>query len=331
MAEAEVLVIGFLWFASSAVVSTYANTKFLKEFDSPLAHTVVRFACSSFIGFLTAVLQPDGLAPLRTLSLMWALRLPAALLLVANLLNSVALQLSGITLCYVCKSGIPVFTVCLMVLQGQHFAPIVYASLLPTVLGVALASASDLDFSLGGLVAALGSALAQALLNIISKRQLKELRVSGREAQFLMASCCMVAALPVYALHPAQLSDADDREVFAHAAHVPRAGAILLLGGVAYHIEYMLNFMFIPFVSPLAFSITDIARRLTIIIAGAILFSKALTTLNVLGITLALGGVLWYTCLSTLRPQPSGHSCLRQGLVAEHKRQAEEGSSGVKV
>mmetsp|Transcript_19331 Transcript_19331/g.58094 ORF Transcript_19331/g.58094 Transcript_19331/m.58094 type:complete len:335 (+) Transcript_19331:206-1210(+) len=299
----EVLVIGSLWFASSAVVSTYANTAFLKEFDSPLAHTVVRFTCSALIGLLTAGLQPQRLQLLRTLGLMWSLRLPAMLLLVANLLNSVALRLSGITLCYVCKSGIPVFTVCLMSMQGQYFPAIVYASLMPTVLGVALASASDLDFSLAGLVAALGSALSQTLLNITSKRLLKELHVSGRQAQFLMASCCAVAALPLYLLNSERAPVEGKGTVLAHVASVPWSGAILVLAGVAYHVEYMLNFMFMPFVSPLAFSITDIARRLTIIVAGAIFFSKDLTALNVIGILLALGGVLWYSVLGTAPPQ----------------------------
>lgn len=314
------MVIGCLWFSSSAIVSTYANTTFLREFASPLAHTVVRFLCSSMIGLLTAMLQRQGPPLLRTLRLMWALRLPAVLLLVANLLNSVALQLSGITLCYVCKSGIPVFTVCLMVLQGHRFPPIVYASLMPTVVGVALASASDLDFSLVGLVAALGSALAQTLLNITSKHLLKELQVSGRQAQFLMASFCGVAALPLYLWEPTHPEDLGKRAAFAHAASGLGAGAIMLLAGVAYHIEYTLNFMYMPFVSPLAFSITDIARRLTIIVAGAILFSKELTTLNVLGILLALGGVLWYSWLGTARPSPPKDAALTQPLLAERDK-----------
>mmetsp|Transcript_93844 Transcript_93844/g.265469 ORF Transcript_93844/g.265469 Transcript_93844/m.265469 type:complete len:327 (-) Transcript_93844:33-1013(-) len=321
----EAFVIGVLWFASSAGLSTYANTTFLTEFDSPLAHTVVRFACSALIGLLTTVLQSETPPSSELVRLMWGVRLPAALLLLANFLNSVALRQAGITLCYVCKSGIPVFTMCFMVLQGQRFSPIMYISLLPTVLGVALASASDSDFSLCGLVAALGSALAQTMLNITSKRRLQELRVTGRLGQFLMVSCCLVTALPLYLLQPAEVLGTDGHEIFSRAVHMPRAAAVLVLGGVAYHIEYMLNFMFMPFVSPLAFSITDIARRLTIIVAGAVFFHKALTVLNVLGILLALGGVLWYSYLSTVHGQMPPQ--LQQGLLSDKQRQSRRASA----
>ena len=43
---------------------------------------------------------------------------------------------------------------------------------------------------------------------------------------------------------------------------------------------------------------TDIARRLAIICCGAWLFGKTLTTLNRVGIPLALAGVLAYSLLN---------------------------------
>jgi hypothetical protein len=74
---------------------------------------------------------------------------------------------------------------------------------------------------------------------------------------------------------------------------------LILLAALAYHIEYSLNFIFVGFVSPVAFSVCDIARRLGIIVSGAFLFNKTLTSLNVLGILIALAGVLWYSVLES--------------------------------
>ena len=47
-------------------------------------------------------------------------------------------------------------------------------------------------------------------------------------------------------------------------------------------------------VSPLAFSVTDVARRLAIIVTGALLFRKPLTPLNATGVLLSLGGVVCF-------------------------------------
>lgn len=91
------------------------------------------------------------------------------LLWVANYSNSVGLQIAGITLTYVVKACIPVFTVAVCTIQGQKFPLLIYISLIPICFGVALASGSDLDFSVNGLIAALVSAIAQTFMNISIK------------------------------------------------------------------------------------------------------------------------------------------------------------------
>lgn len=71
--------------------------------------------------------------------------LPAALLFIANYTNSISLAASGITLTYVVKSSIPVITVAICAIRGEEtIQPIIYVSLLPICLGVALASGSDI-------------------------------------------------------------------------------------------------------------------------------------------------------------------------------------------
>jgi len=295
----EAAFVGFLWFVSSAVLSTYANTKFLLVFDSSLAHTVVRFGSSAAFGLVGLLLRPQKRSVQETLRLMWDLRMQALFLLAANHLNSMALQFSGITLCYVCKAGIPVFTVGLMLLHGQRFDPLIYLSLTPAVLGVALASVSDMNFTLSGLAAAVGSALAQTLLNVTSKRRMQQLKVNGPDALFIMATWCFLTSMPMYLLQRQQ--DTQDVPLFTPSMQLPAAVGVTILAGASYHIEYVLNFMFVPFVSPLAFSVTDIARRLTKIVLGALFFHTALTVPNLVGIVMSLAGVLWYSYMTSTR------------------------------
>jgi drug/metabolite transporter (DMT)-like permease len=60
----------------------------------------------------------------------------------------VALQLSGITLTYVVKATIPVFTILhTSLVKGESFSTGVYMSILPTVCGVAVAAWSDSEVS----------------------------------------------------------------------------------------------------------------------------------------------------------------------------------------
>ena len=69
------------------------------------------------------------------------------------------------------------------------------------------------------------------------------------------------------------------------------------------HSEYTLNFTFVRLVSPLAFAITDVARRLAIIVVGAAIFRKRLTPLNGAGVALALGGVLCFLAATSEAPR----------------------------
>ena len=47
---------------------------------------------------------------------------------------------------------------------------------------------------------------------------------------------------------------------------------------------------------------TRVARRLAVILAGALIFQKALTALNGVGVALSLGGVLAFLATSAASP-----------------------------
>ena len=173
-----ILVVGASWFLSSAVFSTWANTTFLQFFKDPLLHTFIRFFGSSIFGSVSLLFSGD-VKSAEIPTLMFNVVVPGLLLWIANYVrkmrmhmlssagtinchelsslqaNSFALKAAGITLTYVVKACIPVFTVIICKFQGQNYPILIYISLLPICLGVALASGSDLDFSLPGIVSSL--------------------------------------------------------------------------------------------------------------------------------------------------------------------------------
>lgn len=307
MASLAVLV-GCLWFSTSAFFSTFANGLFLSRFSDPFGFIFVRFASASAVSLVLAFAAPGQKVLRKWSTLARQLLAPAALLLGANLLNAMGIQRTGVTVTYVVKSMIPFFTVLFCRLRGQTFEGNVYVTLVPLCLGVALASFSDLSFDGSGMLCALGSALAQTLLNITSKEKIHALGLSGMEAFWVMTSVCAVLSVPLLVVSCAQeggfLGLAIDPVVTETSPLSLRLAMqwpvllVVVLEASAYYLEYTLNFVFVSLCSPLAFSVTDITRRLGTICFGAVVWSKCLTATNLLGVAMALLGALSYSVIS---------------------------------
>lgn len=233
----------------------------------------------------------SGISSDRLLVLLRAYRVPAVCLFVANAANSVSLALAGITLTYVVKASIPVFTVAVRrVLYHEKFSWAIYLSLAPACLGIALASIAQdhsKGLSLGGLAAALTSTVAQTALNMTSKAAASATGAHPVEAFFAMTTFCAICSIPL------QLS-LNPTGVLLTDLYTLR---LTLLAMLAYYCEYQLNFAVVARLSPVTFSVADIGRRLAIIVAGSIFFYKRLTLLNMLGAGLAFTGVSCYTWL----------------------------------
>lgn len=300
--SATAFLIGSLWFCSSAFLSTWANSTFLKEFNDPLLHNFVRFFGSSLLSILSFLIVGD-------VNLFQVLRLvsvPATFLFLANYSNSISLGIAGITLTYVVKASIPVLTVVMCTMGGARFPIIIYLSLLPICFGIVMATGGDLDFSVVGLLAALFSSLTQASTNITIKDVRKKTNLSGPKAFMGMSCFCTLLALPLLLLNvsppgvPASKVPAVDVLVAVLNESLRGDFRKLSLFGITafgYYAEYVLTFIFVGYVSSVTFSVTDIARRLGVIVVGSVIFKKPLSIDNWCGIAVALGGVLFYSYL----------------------------------
>ena len=83
----------------------------------------------------------------------------------------VSLSAGAVSFTHIVKASEPVVSAALSaVLLGTVYSPAVYASLVPIVGGVALASLKELSFTWLGFIAAMGSNLSSALRAILAKR-----------------------------------------------------------------------------------------------------------------------------------------------------------------
>mmetsp|Transcript_47902 Transcript_47902/g.111738 ORF Transcript_47902/g.111738 Transcript_47902/m.111738 type:complete len:449 (+) Transcript_47902:55-1401(+) len=288
---ASAAAVGLCWVATSAVLSTRGNSNFVATFHDAMAHNCVRFSFSSLCGYL--YLRTRGAVRWSSFRRKSKVLLSSSVLLwCANFANSVSLERTGISVTYVFKSLIPFLTVLMCRLKGQQFSLRIYACLVPICIGVSLATITDLQFDTLGAVFAFFSALAQTGLNIQSKSCIRQLKVSGMEAFVVMSTSCVAISVPATLLWSLA-----GHSILAkvHTVGVPHAAGVIVQAGFTYFMEYSLNFAYVSCCTPLAFSITDICRRVSTVLYGAFLFNKPLTVVNAGGIVLSLTGALAFS------------------------------------
>jgi hypothetical protein len=345
--------VGMAWIASSAILTTYSATRFLKyeskdaplpisarqraqtqtnpsgnrlmshpfqQMSRPARLTLYRFTGSFALGML---LHPNLNIAQRLSEFFDASRaflLPALLLFVANFSNTIALDRIGIPLTYTSKCAIPLMTLLLTCIVDGPSAlpsPLALLSLIPIATGIAAASWSSPTFQLFGFMAALGSTLAQSALNVYSKRAISKTGVGGPAAQRVMVGIGLVLTIIMTMGQHVMAIYRDSRISRRSSAYiagkhknsvVPAVLAndttpvwLSVLAFTAYHIEYVLSFMFVKLVQPITYGTCDAVRRLTIIAAGKQMFGGApLTRTNRFGIGLALCGALCYSIATNI-------------------------------
>ncbi|CAB9499494.1 Phosphoenolpyruvate/phosphate translocator 2, chloroplastic [Seminavis robusta] len=309
--SSNVNLVGGLWFVSSALLTTYSTTSFLKyqhaDSDSCKIHvpnrlhlprpqllTLFRFGGSLLLGLL---LHPDVhlISRIRaTMATIPDFVLPAAFLTIANYANSIALNRIGISLTYTSKCAIPIFTVLLTyLLDGPTALPALptLLSLVPIAGGIALASWDSPVFEAKGFSFAMISSSAQTALNVCSKKALAKTGLSGAEGQRAMVAVGLAITAVLFLLQKQPEHCVDDE--------IPPPSWLSLLAVTAYHLEYVLSFTFVRMVAPVAYGASDAVRRLAIIISGHYMFGHdRFTTVNVLGIATALVGAMAYAITS---------------------------------
>jgi multidrug transporter EmrE-like cation transporter len=308
----NVQAVGATWVISSAIFTTYSTTKYLRYTTTPdlklqisktsilpraTQLTVFRFSGSLILGLLV---HPNLRVVKRiqeTINLLSHFSIPAIFLFIANYFNSVALKRIGISLTYTSKCGIPLITLILtLLLDGRDSLPSipVLLSLVPIGIGIGSASWNHPTFEPIGFLAAFVSCTAQSALNVTCKRAMNKINVSGALAQRAMVTIGLAIASVVSIL---QFSSRSKSGVTFDEERPPPWLTVAAV--TAYHVEYVLSFMFVKLVAPITYSTCDAIRRLGIIIAGQIMFGgPPFTLLNIMGIGLALSGAVAYSILN---------------------------------
>jgi len=188
-------------------------------------------------------------------------------------------------------------------LLGQVFHPMVYASLLPVFAGVAMASSSELSFSMFGFVMAMLSNVAFAARNVMAAKtggvgQMGEDNVTRKTNQLAVLTFVATAVLlPVALILPGGLRDFGSAWNAAIASGMAPAklGSLLGLSGFYFFMYQLSSFWVLSQVPPITHSVLNTLKRVVIIVISIIVFRTPVTPMGMAGTATAIFGVLLYS------------------------------------
>ena len=192
------------------------------------------------------------------------------------------------------------------VLQTRPSAPLVW-SLVPIVVGVSVASATDVSFSWVGCAAALGSNLASTARNVYSKQVMSGVRGNIDSVSLLTVVNAFAFAmlLPFTAALDGASLAAGGWEGVAPVAGLALGSAVLL------QLYQQVSYNILSKVSAVTHSVANCVKRVVVIVAAVIFFRHPVSPLNGIGTALALGGVFLY---SSVKVREKGEQARWKGL-----------------
>lgn len=307
--DAHTLALIAAWYAASVLAIVTAKFT-LQSVRMPAMLCLLQLTVAALLQRLYLAFLSGAQAPRRPCTLGKEVRLVRATALVYALgfaLTNLALSTAAPSTIETIKSGEPIATVVLAALTlGERERLLTYATLVPTVVGTAMASFGGHALGPAALLATMASNVAFAGRAVL---------VKALKRDYPGASCALsdvqlfyhVSRLGALLLIPLALADAYANwpELVAQLAHSPMLGAAMLANSFAHASYNQLSFQVLSRVTTSSHAVLNISRRLCLIIITVAFFRTPMDLYNWVGVALAVGGVMGFA-REKGRQQPRG-------------------------
>jgi len=212
----------------------------------------------------------------------------------------VSLGAGAVSFTHIIKASEPVVSAALsFVLLGAVSSWQTYLTLLPIVGGVALASLKELSFTWVGFIAAMGSNLSSALRGILAKKTMGAgVGENMTEANLyaVLTILAFIAMVPIsLAVESPALVSATISKALAAGFSAKYLWVQSLMAGAFYYLYNEVAFLALGRVNPVTHAVGNTIKRVVIIIASVIAFKTPISTLGVIGSSIAIFGTLLYS------------------------------------
>jgi len=318
----RILFVCICWYIVSSSNGVLGKT-ILSQFPFPMTVTMVQLL--SIAIWSPPLLKVLGVRKYESSnwSYHWKMLFPLAL---AKFLSSVLAHVSvwkvPVHYAHTVKASMPLFTVLLTrVMFGVRHSTLVYCSLLPIVLGVAVATLTEISFDIVGLLSALMATAGFAIITVFSKKALKDTGMHHLRLLHKLGLMAAIMFLPVWLLVdapkiPGELSS--------------EVCVLLAVDGCLHWLQNLLAFTLLKLVTPLTYAVANVTKRIAVITVSLLLLKNPVTTTNMGGMMMAILGVFCYNrakyrenlqqkTLPTFMPQKKAPSLWENHLTFDSK------------
>lgn len=213
--------------------------------------------------------------------------------------SSAAFSLSLMPVSYqqTVKALMPLFAVVMgRCILHERQTTVVYLSLLPIVLGVLVATVTEISFSLTGLIAALVSTATYSLLNILVKKLLKQADIHPVRLLAMTSQACAVVLFPVWLVKDALPMAGELMNTSTPTSSTPSLHLLFLLlcSSICSFGQNVCAFSLIHMLTALSYAVTNATKRITVIVASLLTLHNPVSGSNLAGMMLAVCGVFCY-------------------------------------
>lgn len=213
----------------------------------------------------------------------------------------VALGAGAVSFAHIVKASEPVVTCALnALLLGQVLPLPVYATLIPIIGGVAIASLKELSFTWLALAAAMLSNVSSAARGVLSKKTMSGKKIGENlDAQNLYAVLTGISTLMLipmaFALEGTSFFKAFADKVVTSDFTNKSLSTLLALSGLSYYAYNEVAFLALGKVNPVTHAVGNTIKRVVIIVASVIAFKTPMSTGSIIGSSIAIFGTLLYS------------------------------------
>lgn len=241
-----------------------------------------RFDASQLIGSKT-----DNSNQLKSAKFWANLIIICFLRLFSIVLGLMALKQASISFVETVKSSSPLFTVIVSkFLIGEVTGFWTKITLLPIMIGLALSSSYELNFSAFGFIAAMLTNFTECIQNVFSKLLLcsDKNKLTPLQVQFITSCGSVIALIPICYFNVEMNSNTFDFSSLF----------LFLLNGLSFNFQSILAFTLMSYISPVTYSVCNTVKRAVLIWFSVILFQNVVSGMSAFGTLVVIIGVLSY-------------------------------------
>ncbi|KAL4420979.1 hypothetical protein ABPG77_001298 [Micractinium sp. CCAP 211/92] len=262
-------------------------------FKCPVFLTLCHMLACSFMSYCVAASRLVTLQPVTSRRQFYKISLLALIFCLTVVLGNVSLKFIPVSFNQAIGATTPAFTALLAwMVMHQRESPAVYASLVPVVVGVVIASGAEPLFNMGGFVAAVTAASARALKSVLQGLMLSD----SNERMDSLSLLMYMAPVAVVALIPTTLFfEPDAASLALELGSNGMFWVLLFLNSFLAYFVNLTNFLVTKHTSALTLQVLGNAKGVVAVVLSLLYFRNPVNFYSVFGYAVTVTGVVMYS------------------------------------